>query len=144
MCVFSSVTQLCPTHCNPMNCMQHAKPPCPSPSPGVHPNPSPLSRRCHPTISSSVVPFSSCPQSFPASWFFSNELALLTKWPKYWSFSFNISPSNEHPGLISCSMDWSESSPTPQFKSINSSALSFRYSPTLTSIHDYWKNQSLD
>ena len=65
---FSSVTQLCLTLCNPMNHEpQHARPPCPSPTPGVHPNPCPLSRWCHPAISSSVIPFSSCPQSFPAS-----------------------------------------------------------------------------
>ena len=63
---FSSVAQSCPTLCNPMN-KQHARPPCPSPTPRVHPNPCPLCRCCHPTISSSVVPFSSCLQSFPAS-----------------------------------------------------------------------------
>ena len=84
---------------------QHARPPCPSPTARVHPNPCPLSRWCHPTISSSVVPFSSCPQSCPAS-VFSNESALCIRWPKYWSFSFNVSPSNEHPGLISFRMDW--------------------------------------
>ena len=61
---FSSVTQSCPTLCDPMNC---STPPCPSPTPGVPPNPCPLCQWCHPTISSSVVPFSSCPQSFPAS-----------------------------------------------------------------------------
>ena len=69
------------------------------------------------------------------------------RWPKYWSFSFNISPINEHPGLIGspCSpRDPQESSPTPQFKSINSSALSFLYSPTLTYIHGYWKNHRFD
>ena len=84
---------------------------------------------------------------------FSNESTLPIRWPKYWSFSFNISPSNEHLGLISFRMDWldllavrdsQESSPTLQSKSINSSALSFLYSPTLTSIHDHWKNHSLD
>ena len=80
---------------------------------------------------------------------FSNESVLHIRWPKYWSFSFNISPSNEYSGLITigspCSpRDSQESSPTPQFKSINSSALSFLYSPTLTSIHDHWKNHSLD
>ena len=58
------------------------------------------------TDSSSVIPFSSCPQSFSASGSFSNESALHIRWPKYWSFSFNISPSNEHPGLISFRMDW--------------------------------------
>ena len=84
---------------------QHAKPPCPWLTPGVHPNPRPLSRGCHPTISSSVVPFSSCPQSFPASGSFPMSPALHIRWPKYWSFSFTISPSNEHPGLISFRMD---------------------------------------
>ena len=78
--------------------LQHTRPPCPSPTPRVYPNSCPLSRWCHPTISSSVIPFSSCPQSFPA-WVFSNESTL-------WSFSFNISPSNEHSGLISFRMDW--------------------------------------
>ena len=85
---------------------QHARPPCPSPTPGVHPSLCPLSWWWHPTISSSVIPFSSCPQSFPASGSFQNESALRIRWPKYWSFSFNISPSNEHPGLISFRMDW--------------------------------------
>ena len=68
-----------------------ARLPCPSPTPRVYSNSCPLSRWCHPTISSSVVPFSSCPQSFPAS-IFSDELILHIKWPKYWSFSSNISP----------------------------------------------------
>ena len=84
---------------------------------------------------------------------FSNESVIHIRWPKYWSFSFDISPSNEHLGLISFRMDWLdllavqgtlESSPTPHFKSISSSALSFLYGPTLTSIHDYWKNHSFD
>ena len=84
----------------------------------------------------------------------SNESTLRMRWPKYWSFSFSISPSKEHPGLISFRMDWldllavqgnpQESSPKPQFKSINSSVLSFLYSPSLTSIHDYWKNHRFD
>ena len=85
--------------------LQHARPPCSSPTPGVHPNSCPPSRWCHPAISSSVVPFSSCPQFLPAS-VFSNESAPRIRWPKYWSFSFNISPTNEHPGLISFRMDW--------------------------------------
>ena len=84
---------------------QHARPSCPSPTSGAHPNPCPLSWWCHPTISSSVVPFSSCPQSFPASGSFQMS-QLCIRWPKYWNFSFNISPSNEHPGLISFRMDW--------------------------------------
>ena len=84
---------------------------------------------------------------------FSNESALCMRWPKYWSFSFSIIASKEIPGLISFRMDWLDllevqgtlkSSPTPQFKSINSSVLSFLHSLTLTSIHDHWKNHSLD
>ena len=98
------------------------------------------------------------PLLFPPSIFlsirvFSNESVLRIRWPKYWSFSFNISPSNEYLGLISFRMAWfdlfavqgtQESSPKPQFKSISSSVLRFLYSPTLTSIHDHWKNHSLD
>ena len=84
---------------------QHARPPCPSPSPGVHSDSRPLSPWCHPAISSSVVPFSSCPQSLPAS-VFSNESTLYMRSPKYWSFSLSIIPSKEIPGLISFRMDW--------------------------------------
>ena len=84
---------------------QHARPPCSSPTPGVHPDSRPSSQWCHPAISSSVVPFSSCPQSLPA-WVFSNESTLHMRWPKYWSFSFSISPSKEIPGLISFRTDW--------------------------------------
>ena len=91
------------------------------------------------------------PSVFPSIKVFSNELVLCIRWPKYWSFS--ISPSNEYSGLISFRIDWfdllavqgsQESSPTPKFKSINSSALSFLCGQTLTSIHDYWKNHSFD
>ena len=81
---------------------------------------------CHPLLL--------LPSIFPSIRVFSNESVLRIRWPKYWSFSFSISPSNEYSELVS-------SSPTPQFKSISSSALSFLYSPTLTSIHDYWKKQ---
>ena len=84
---------------------QHARPPCPSPTPGLHSNSRPSSRWCHPAISSSVVLFSSCPQSLPAS-VFSNESTLGMRWPKCWSFSFSIIPSREYPGLISFRMDW--------------------------------------
>ena len=87
---------------------QHTRPPYPSPCPGVHSNSPPSSQWCHPAISSSVIPFSSCPQSLPASEFFSNESTLLMRWPKYWSFSFSISPSKEIPLLISFRMDWSD------------------------------------
>ena len=131
--------------------LQHARPPCPLPSPGVHSDSRPSSQWCHPAISSSVVPFSSCPQSLPA-WVFSSDSTLCMRWPKSWSFSFSIIPSKEIPGLIAFRMDWldilsprdsQESSPTPQFKSINSSALSLLHSPTLTSIHYPRKNHSL-
>ena len=84
---------------------QHARPPCPSPTPGVCSNSRPLSRWCHPAFSSSVIPFSSCPQSLPASESFPMS-QLRMRWPKYWSFSFSISPSKEIPGLISFRMDW--------------------------------------
>ena len=82
----------------------------------------------------------------------SSESLLHIRWTTYWSFSFSISPSNEYSGLISFRFDWSdllaedsqECSPKPQFKSINSLALSLLHSPTLKSIHDHWKNHSLD
>ena len=86
--------------------LQHARPPCPSPTPGVYANSWPLSWWCHPTISSSVVPFSSHLPIFPIIRIFSNESALPIRWPKYWSFSFTLSSSNEHSGLISFRIDW--------------------------------------
>ena len=85
--------------------LQHTRLPCPSPTPEACSNSCPLSRWCHPTISSSVIPFSSCLQSFAASGF-SNESAPPIRWPKYWSLSFSISPSNEYSGLISFRIDW--------------------------------------
>ena len=98
---------------------------------------------CHPLLLLPPIP--------PSIRVFSNESALHIRWPKYRSFSFSISPSNEHPGLVSFRMDWLDilavqgtRQPAPQFKSINSSALSFLHSPTLISIHDDWKNHSLD
>ena len=93
------------------------------------------------------------PSIFPSIRVFSNDSVLCIRWPKYWSSSFNISPSNEYSGLISFRMDWLDLlavqgtlkfSPTPQFQSINSLVLSSLYSPTLTFIHDYWKNHSFD
>ena len=83
----------------------HARPPCPSPTSGVLSNSRPLSQWCHPAISSSVVPFSSCLQ-FLSALVFSNESTLRMRWLKYWSFSFSIFPSKEIPGLISFRMDW--------------------------------------
>ena len=104
---------------------------------------------CHPLLL--------LPSIFPSIRVFSKESFLPIRWPKYWSFSFNISPSNKHSGLISIRMDWLDLLavqgtlksllPTPQFKSVNYLALSFLYSPILTScmdIHDYWKNHSFD
>ena len=132
---------------------QHARPPCPSPTPGVHSNSRPLSWQCHPAISSSVVPFSSCPQSLPTSESFpmsqlfawggqsTRASALASFLPKN---TRGWSPS-EWTGWISLqSKGLSGSSPTPQFKSTNSSELSFLHIPTLTSIHDHWKYHSLD
>ena len=84
---------------------QHGRPPCPSPTLGVHSNSCPSSRWSHPAISSPVIPFSSCLQSFPATATFPMS-QFFERWPKYWSFIFSISPSNEHPGLISFRMDW--------------------------------------
>ena len=150
----SSVQSLCRVQLFATPCTTgHARPPCPSPTPGVHPNPCPLSWWCHPTISSSVIPFSSCPQSFQASGSFQMS-QLFASGGKVLEFqlqhqSFQWTPRTDllQDGLVGspCSpRDSQESSPTLQFKSINSSALSFLYSPTHTSIHDYWKNHSLD
>ena len=130
---------------------QHARPPCPSPTPEftqTHPS----SQWCHPAISSSVVPFSSCPQSLPASESF--PMSQLFTWG---SQSTGVSASasflpkksqgwcpSEWPGWISLQSKGLSGVPTPQFKSISSSVLSFLHSPTLTSIHDHWKNHRLD
>ena len=131
---------------------QHARPPCPSPTPRIYSSSCPLSRWCYPTISSSVVPFSSFLQSFPAG-VFSNESALCIRWSKYWSFSFNTSPSNEHPRLISFRMDWlyllavqGTLKSLLQHHSSKASILqpSAFFIVQLTSIHDHWKNHSLD
>ena len=135
--------------------LQHARPPCPSWTPGACLNSCPSIRSvmpsnhlilCPPLFLLSLI--------FPRFRVFPNESVPRIRWSKYWSFSFSISLSNEYSGLISFRMDWldllavpmdsQESSPTPQFKSINSLVLSFLYSPTLTSIHDYWKNHSFD
>ena len=102
---FSSVAQSCLTLCDPVDCSTPGLP-IHHQTPVVYSNSCPLSRWCHPTISSFVVPFSSCLQSFPASQSFSSESVLLIRWPKYGSFSFSISPSNEYSGLTSFRMDW--------------------------------------
>ena len=132
---------------------QQVSPPCSSPTPRVHSNSCPSSRWCHPAVSSSVVPFSSCPQSFPASESFprvnsSHEVAKVLEFQlQHQSFQWTPRADLLQNGLVGspCSpRDLQESSPTPQFKSINSSALSLLHSPTLTSIHDHRKNHSLD
>ena len=132
---------------------QHARPPCPSPTSGVHSGSHPSSQWCHPPISSSGVPFSSCPQSLPASVAFPG--SQLFAWGGQRtgvSALASFLPKKSRTGLLQNGMvgspcsprDSEESSPTPQFKSINSSVLSFLHSPTLTSIHYHWKNHSLD
>ena len=132
---------------------QHTRPPCPSPTPGVHWDSCPSSQWCHTAISSSVVPFSSCPQSLPASESF--PMTQLFTWGGQ-SIGFSAlasflpkksQGSSLQNGLVGfpCSpRDSQEPSPTPKFKSINSSALSLLHSPTLTSIHDHRENHSLD
>ena len=102
---FSSVAPVMSDSLRPHE-LQHARPPCPSPTPGVHSDSCPSSWWCHLAISSSVVPFSSCPLVPPSIRVFSNESTLRMRWPKYWSFSFSISSSNEHQGLKSFRMDW--------------------------------------
>ena len=107
--VFSSVQFSCSVVSNSLQPheLQHARPPCPSLTPRVHPNPCPLSQWCHPSIHLILChPFLLLPSIFPSIRVFSNESALLIRWPKYWSFRFYISPSNEHPGLISFRRDW--------------------------------------
>ena len=138
------------------NGLHYTRLPWPSPTPRACSNSSPSSQQCHQSIQwCHLILY--CPFHLPSNFLgirvFSNESILHIRWPKYWSFSFSISPSNEYSGLISFRIDWfdnlavqgtHEFSPAPQFKSISSSALSFLYGPTLTSIHDYWKNQSFD
>ena len=85
--------------------LQHTRPPCPSPTPGVYSNPCPLSQWCHPTISSSH-PLLLPPSVFPSITVFSSESVLHIRWPKYWSFSFSINPSNENSGLIYFRIEW--------------------------------------
>ena len=127
--------------------LQHARLLCPSPTPRACINSCSSSEWCHPTISSFVIHFCFCLHSFPESGSFQLSHSL-HQVAKYWSFSFNIGPSNKYSGLISFRIDWldlshcsprdsQESSPTSQFKSINFSVLSFLCSLILTSIHDY-------
>ena len=135
--------------------LQCASPPCQSPTPRVYSNSYPLHQWCHPTIASSVAPFSSCLQSFPASVSFPTSQFFTWGGQSIGvSASSSVLPTNIQDwsplgwtGLVGshcCPMDSQECSPIPQFKSINSSLLSFLYSPTLTSIHDYWKKYRFD
>ena len=134
--------------------LQHARLPCPSPTPRACSDSCPSSWWCHPTISSSVIPFSFCLQSFPPSGSFQmSQLFTSGGQSIRVSTSTSVLPMNIQDwfplgwtGWNSLLSKWlsQESSPIPRFKSINSLTFSFLYSPTLTSIHDYWKNNSLD
>ena len=168
---FSSVTQSCLTLCDPMN---YSTPGFPVHHQLPEPTQTHVHGVSDAILPSHLLrPLLLLPSIFPSIRVFSNKSALHIRLPKYWSFRFNLSP-NEHTGLISYRTDWldllavqgtlksllqgfpgssvgkslpvddKESSPTSQLKSINSSALSFLYSPTLRSIHDHWKNHSLD
>ena len=148
---FSSVTQSCPTLRS--HGLQHTRPPC------HHQLPESTQTHAH-WVGDAIQPshplLSLSPPAITLSqhiMLFSNESVLRIRWPKYWSCSFNISPSNEYSRLISFRMDWLallavqgtlKSLLQHHIKSINPSALSFLYCPTLTLIHDYWKKHSLD
>ena len=132
--------------------LQHARLPCPSPTPRACSNSCPSSQWCHPTISSSVIPFSSHLQSFPASGSFLISQFFTSGVQSIGALaSASVLPMNIQgwfplrlTGLILESKDSQEFSPAPQFRSIHSLAFSFLYGPTVTSIHDYWKNHSFD
>ena len=132
---------------------QHTGLPCPSPAPRVCSNLRSLSLWCHPTISSSVTPFSFCPHSFPSSGSFPKSQLFVSGGQSIGaSASASVLPMNIQGwfplGWLvwspCCPRDSQESSPAPQFKSISSSVFSLLYGPTLTCIHDYWKNHSFD
>ena len=133
--------------------LKHTRLPCPSTTPRACSNSCPSSQWCHLTISSSQPhPLLLPPSVFPNIRVFSNNSVLHIRWPKFWSFSFSISPSHEYSGLISFRIDWFDllavqgtlkSLLQHQFKSVSPLVLSL-YSPTLISIHDYWKNHSFD
>ena len=145
---FSSVAQSCPTLCDPMDCVARQV------SLFITNSRSPPKLMSTESVMPSnhlilLHPLLLLPSIFSSIRVFSSESALCIRWPEYWSCSFKISPTNEHPGWSTlgspCSpRDSQESSPTPQVKNINSLVPSFLHSPTLTSIHDHWKNHSLD
>ena len=148
---FSSVDQSCPALCEPTDCS--------TPSFPVHHQLLELAQTHVHQVGDAIHHLILCrplhflPSIFPSIRLFSNESVPHIRWPKYWIFSFSISPSNEYSELLSFRMYWLnllavqgtlKSSPTTQFKSTNSLTLSFLYSPTLTSMHDHWKNHSHD
>ena len=152
---FSSVAQLCPTLCHPMYCSMPGLPEFIPEFTNSQSLPKVMSIESLIPSNNLILCRSFCllPSIVPSIRIFSNESVLPIGWPKYWKFSFNISPSNEYLdwsplGWIGCislqSKGPQESSPTPQSKIINSSVFSFLYSPNLTSIRDHWKNHSLD
>ena len=129
--------------------LQHARLPCPSPTPKACSNSCPLSWWCHPTITSSVVPFSSCLQSFSASGSFPRKHLFSSGGQSTRAQALtSVLPMNIQDwfplGLLVWSPCSPRDSPIPQFKSINSLVVGFLYGPTLTSIHDYWRNHSFD
>ena len=150
MIQFSSVAESCATFCNPMDCSTPGFP--------IHHQLLELAQTHVKWVSDAIQPShplsstSHLPSIFSSIRVFSTELVLCIRRPKYWSFRFTITPSNEYSVLISFRIDWfdllagdsQDSSPTLQFKSINSSVLSFLYGSTLISIHDYWKNHWFD
>ena len=147
---FSSVAQSCLTLCDPMNCSMPGFP-VHQQLPELTQNSCPLSQWCHPTISSSVIPFSSRPQSFPASGSFPMSQLFISGGPSVGA-SASVLPMNiqdwfplEFTGFISLqSKGLSRVFSNTTIQKHQSSVLSFLYSPTLTSIHDHWKNHSLD
>ena len=149
-CCCCSVAQSCPTLCN---CVQHARPPCSSPSPRVCPSSCSLHWWSHPAISSSYAPFSFCLKSFPASGTFpmSQPFAQMTKilqfqlqhQPFQWVFRVDF-PWDWLVWSPCCSRDFQESSPAPQFEGINPLAFSLLNGPALTTVRDHWEDHSLD
>ena len=148
---FSLVAQSCPTLCDPMDCSRPGLP-VHHQAPRACSDSCPSSQWYHLTISS-CCPLLLLPSIFPNIRVFSNKSVPLIRWPKCWSFSFSISPSNEYSGLISFRMDWLQSKGLSRIFSnttvqkhqfFNSLVLSFLYSPTLRSIYDSWKNHSLE
>ena len=146
-----SFPQSCPAHCDPLDCRTPG-------FPVYHQLLELVQTHVHWVMPSSHLilchPLLLLPSIFPSIRAFSNERALHIRWPKYCSFSFSISPSNEYSQLISFRIDWvwspcsprdsEESSTTPQLKSIYSSAFNLVYGPTLTSMRDYWQNHGFD